>query len=109
MTKITLKGNQIKTIGKLPKVGKKAPKFKLVKTDLSTARLKDFKGKKVLINITPSIDTGICANSLRKFNEEAAGLDNTVVLHVIKGPSVCSFSLLCCRRNRECDSHYQIF
>ena len=68
MTKITLKGNQIKTIGKLPKVGKKAPKFKLTKVDLSTAKLKDFKGKKVLINITPSIDTGICANSLRKFN-----------------------------------------
>ncbi len=84
MTKITLKGNQIKTIGKLPKVGKKAPKFKLVQTDLSTARLKDFKGKKVLINIFPSIDTGICAASLRKFNETAAGMENTVVLNVSK-------------------------
>ncbi len=84
MTKITLKGNQIKTIGKLPKVGKKAPKFKLVQTDLSTAKLKDFKGKKVLINIFPSIDTGICAASLRKFNETAAGLDNTVVLNISK-------------------------
>lgn len=84
MTKITLKGNQIKTIGKLPKIGKKAPKFKLTKVDLSTAKLKEFKGKKVLINITPSIDTGICANSLRKFNESAAGMDNTVVLHVSK-------------------------
>ncbi len=84
MTKITLKGNQIKTIGKLPKVGKKAPKFKLVQTDLSTAKLKDFKGKKVLINIFPSIDTGICAASLRKFNETAAGLENTVVLNVSK-------------------------
>ncbi len=84
MTKITLKGNQIKTIGKLPKVGKKAPKFKLVQTDLSTAKLKDFKGKKVLINIFPSIDTGICAASLRKFNETAAGLENTVVLNISK-------------------------
>jgi len=84
MTKITLQGNQIKTIGKLPKVGKKAPKFKLVKTDLSKAGLKDFKGKKVLINIFPSIDTGICAASLRKFNETAAGLENTVVLNVSK-------------------------
>jgi thiol peroxidase len=84
MAKITLKGNQIKTVGKLPKVGKKAPKFKLVKTDLSTARLKDFLGKKVLINITPSIDTGICAASLRKFNETAAAMDNTVVLNVSK-------------------------
>lgn len=84
MAKITLKGNTIKTIGKLPKVGKKAPKFKLVKTDLSRARLKDFKGQKVLLNITPSIDTGICADSMRKFNEAASGLENTVVLHVSK-------------------------
>ncbi|MGI9530246.1 thiol peroxidase [Lutimonas sp.] len=84
MTKITLKGNQIKTIGKLPKVGKKAPKFKLVQTDLSTGKLKDFKGKKVLLNIFPSIDTGICAASLRKFNETAAGLENTVVLNISK-------------------------
>jgi len=84
MAKITLKGNPVKTIGKLPKVGKKAPKFKLVKNDLSVARLKDFRGKKVLLNITPSIDTGVCANSVRKFNEAAAGLDNTVVLYVSK-------------------------
>jgi len=84
MAKITLKGNQIKTIGKLPKVGKKAPKFKLVNTDLSTARLKDFKGKKILLNIVPSVDTGICAASLRKFNETAANMENTVVLTVSK-------------------------
>jgi thiol peroxidase len=84
MAKITLKGNPIKTIGKLPKIGKKAPKFKLVKTDLSIGKLKDFKGKKVLLNITPSIDTGICAASMRKFNEEAAGLDNTVIVNVSK-------------------------
>jgi thiol peroxidase len=84
MTKIALKGTQIKTEGKLPKVGKKAPKFKLVKTDLSKTRLKDFKGKKVLINIFPSIDTGICAASLRKFNETVVNNDNTVVLNVSK-------------------------
>jgi thiol peroxidase len=84
MTKIALKGTQIKTRGKLPKIGKKAPKFKLVKTDLSVARLKDFKGKKILINIFPSIDTGICAASLRKFNESVANNDNTVVLNVSK-------------------------
>lgn len=84
MAKITLKGNPVKTIGKLPKIGKKAPKFKLVKSDLSVAKLKDFKGKKVLINITPSIDTGVCQNSVRKFNEAAAGLENTVVLYVSK-------------------------
>jgi thiol peroxidase len=84
MTKITLKGNRIKTIGKLPKVGKKAPGFKLVKTDLSRVKLKDFKGKKVLLNIAPSIDTGICAASLRRFNQEAANLENTVVLTITK-------------------------
>ncbi len=84
MTKITLKGTKIKTSGKLPKIGKKAPKFKLVKTDLSKARLKEFKGKKILINIFPSIDTGICAASLRKFNESVVNNDNTVVLNVSK-------------------------
>jgi len=84
MAKITLKGNPIKTIGKLPKTGKKAPKFKLVKTDLSIGKLKDFKGQKILLNITPSIDTGICAASMRKFNEAAAGLDNTVIINVSK-------------------------
>ena len=82
MAKITLKGNPIKTVGKLPKTGKKAPGFKLVATDLSEKKLKDFKGKKVLLNITPSLDTGVCAASLRKFNEEGAKLENTVVINV---------------------------
>lgn len=80
MAKITLKGNPIKTIGKLPKVGEKAPKFTLVKADLSKAKLKDFKGSKVILNIFPSIDTGTCAASVRKFNEEAGKLENTKVL-----------------------------
>lgn len=82
MTKITLKGNPIKTVGKLPKVGKKAPSFKLVKNDLSTAQLKDFKGSKVILNINPSLDTGVCATSLRKFNEKAAALENTTIINV---------------------------
>ena len=82
MTKITLKGNPFKTVGKLPKVGKKAPKFSLIKADLSKAKLKDFKGSKVVLNIFPSIDTGTCAASVRKFNEEAAKLENTKVLCV---------------------------
>ncbi|MDV7188069.1 thiol peroxidase [Lutibacter sp. TH_r2] len=80
MAKITLKGNPFKTVGKLPKVGKKAPKFSLVKADLSKAKLKDFKGSKVVLNIFPSIDTGTCAASVRKFNEEAGKLENTKVL-----------------------------
>lgn len=82
MTKITLKGNAIKTVGKLPKVGKKAPGFKLIKNDLSTAQLKDFIGSKVILNINPSLDTGVCATSLRKFNEKAAELENTTIINV---------------------------
>lgn len=84
MAKITLKGNPVKTIGKLPKIGKKAPKFKLVKSDLSVAKLKDYKGSKLILNITPSIDTGVCANSVREFNKLAAGIENTKVLYVSK-------------------------
>lgn len=82
MAKITLKGNKIKTVGKLPKVGKKAPSFKLIGNDLSVSKLKNFKGKKILLNITPSLDTGVCAASLRKFNEEGAKLENTIVINV---------------------------
>ncbi|MGB5264599.1 MAG: thiol peroxidase, partial [Lutimonas sp.] len=82
MTKITLKGNETKTVGKLPKVGKKAPDFKLIKNDLTKASLKDFKGSKILLNITPSLDTGVCATSLRKFNEAAAGMENSVIINV---------------------------
>lgn len=70
MTTITLKGNPIETVGTLPKVGDKAHDFSLLKQDLSRATLKDFAGKKVL-NIFPSIDTGVCAASVRKFNEIA--------------------------------------
>jgi thiol peroxidase len=80
MAKITLKGNPVKTIGSLPKIGKKAPKFTLIKSDLSKAKLKDFKGSKLILNIFPSIDTGTCASSVRNFNKEAANLENTKVL-----------------------------
>ena len=80
MTKITLKGNPINTIGKLPKVGKEAPKFSLIKSDLSKAKLKDFKGSKLVLNIFPSLDTGTCAASVRRFNKEAGDLKNTKVL-----------------------------
>jgi thiol peroxidase len=80
MAKITLKGNPIKTVGSLPKVGKKAPKFSLIKSDLSKVKLKDFKGSKLILNIFPSLDTGTCAASVRNFNKEAASLENTKVL-----------------------------
>ena len=68
MASITLKGNAINTIGKLPEVGQTAPDFELVKTDLSTTKLSDYKGSRVVLNVFPSIDTGICAASVREFN-----------------------------------------
>ena len=80
MANITLKGNEIHTIGELPKVGSRAPDFSLVKTDLSKVSIADFKGKKIVMNIFPSIDTGTCATSVRTFNKEAASLENCVVL-----------------------------
>lgn len=82
MARITLKGNPINTSGDLPKVGSKAPDFKLTKNDLSDTSLKDYAGKKIVLNIFPSIDTGVCASSVRRFNAEAAKLNNTVVLCV---------------------------
>ncbi len=84
MARITFKGNPISTVGALPAVGSNAPDFKLTKTDLSDVSLKDFAGKKVILNIFPSIDTGVCATSVRKFNQEAANLPNTVVVGVSK-------------------------
>lgn len=80
MASITLGGNPINTIGELPKVGTKAPEFQLVKNDLSIAELSNYKGSKVILNIFPSIDTGTCATSVRKFNESASALENTTVL-----------------------------
>lgn len=80
MAKITFKGTAAHTQGDLPAVGSSAPDFKLTAGDLSEKSLSDFKGKKVVLNIFPSIDTGTCAASVRKFNEKAAGLENTVVL-----------------------------
>jgi len=72
------------TLGNLPPIGSLAPDFELTKTDLSAARLADYRGKKIVMNIFPSLDTGTCANSVRGFNKEAAGLNNTVVLCISK-------------------------
>jgi thiol peroxidase len=80
MASITLGGNPIHTSGELPKVGTKLADFKLVKNDLSIASLGDFAGSKLVLNIFPSIDTGTCAASVRKFNESASKLENTKVL-----------------------------
>jgi thioredoxin-dependent peroxiredoxin len=80
MAQITLKGNPISTIGNLPGVNLPAPAFSLTKTDLSECSLNDFKGKTIILNIFPSLDTPVCATSVRRFNEEAGGLNNTIVL-----------------------------
>ena len=82
MAQITFKGDRIKTCGELPAKNSLAPDFTLVKQDLSDSALSDYKGKRLILNIFPSIDTGVCAMSVRKFNEKAAALKNTVVLCV---------------------------
>ena len=82
MTKIAFKGSPVNTSGTLPKVGDTAPDFTLVDGSLSEVKLSDFKGKNVILNIFPSLDTGVCAKSVRSFNEKAGSLDNTVVLGI---------------------------
>jgi thioredoxin-dependent peroxiredoxin len=82
MAEITLKGNKIHTAGNLPATGTQAPDFRLTKGDLSDASLKDFAGRKLVLNIVPSLDTGICAASARRFNQDATGLAGTVVLTI---------------------------
>ncbi len=84
MATVTLKGNKVNVEGHLPASGTQAPEFTLVKSDLSEITLSSLKGKKVVMNIFPSLDTSVCAMSVRKFNELAAGLDNTVVLAISK-------------------------
>lgn len=80
MAAITLGGNPVNTSGELPKVGSKAPDFKLVNKDLGVVSLADFAGKKVVLNIFPSVDTPTCAASVRNFNAKANEVANTTVL-----------------------------
>ncbi len=80
MTTITRQGAEIEISGDLPEVGSAAPAFTLAATDLSDCSLSDFAGKKVILNIFPSIDTPTCARSVRAFNERAAAMNNAVVL-----------------------------
>ncbi len=80
MAKISLKGNAISTNGDLPKVGSPAPDFKLVDGDLNDVSLEDFRGKKKLLNIVPSLDTGVCATSTKKFNDHAKDHLDAVIL-----------------------------
>lgn len=82
MATTAFKGNPVSTVGELPAQGSSAPDFTVTSADLSDVSLKDLAGKRVVLNIFPSVDTGVCAASVRKFNELAAGLDNTAVVCV---------------------------
>ncbi|MDZ4199432.1 MAG: thiol peroxidase [Kiritimatiellia bacterium] len=82
MAQITFKGNPVQTSGTLPPRGSVAPGFHLAKTDLTDVGLEDFAGKKKILSIVPSLDTGVCAESARKFNEAVNGLDGVVLLNI---------------------------
>ena len=82
MALVALEGNPVNTAGELPAVGNAAPDFSGVKNDLSECSLSELTGKKVVLNIFPSIDTPVCAASTRRFNQEASSMKNTVVLCV---------------------------
>ena len=82
MATITFKGNPIRTNGSLPAVGKKAPAFKLTASDLTDISLSKYAGRRKVLNIFPSLDTPVCAKSVRQFNERAASIKNAVVLNI---------------------------
>lgn len=80
MAEVTFQGAPVKVFGKFPQPGSKAPAFSLCAADLNDLSLEDFQGKTLVLNIFPSIDTPVCATSVRKFNEKVASLNNTAVL-----------------------------
>ena len=84
MTNLTFKGNPASTVGTLPAVGENAPNFSLVAGDLSERTFESYEGKALILNIFPSLDTGVCAKSVKQLNDLAATLDNIHVLHVSK-------------------------
>lgn len=79
MTQVTFQGNKVSLNGQLPSVGSQAPEVKLCDTDLKDFQLKDKKGSVVIFSIVPSLDTGVCATSARKFNQEASSLNGVTV------------------------------
>lgn len=84
MAQTFLGPNAVNTIGDLPKVGSTAPDFTLVASDLKPVRYQDYSGKNIILNIFPSVDTGVCATSVREFNKRAASLNDSVVLCISK-------------------------
>lgn len=83
-TSITMRGEEIHTVGVLPEVGTRAKEFSLADKDMNDKSLADFAGKNIVLNIFPSVDTKVCSESVRTFNKEAANLENTVVLCISK-------------------------
>jgi thiol peroxidase len=100
MSNVTLKGNPVSLLGNFPKIGQTAPVFTLVAKDLKDMGLKDFAGKRKVLNIVPSLDTAVCATSTRKFNEAASKLNNTVVL-VISADLPFAMSRFCVAEGLE--------
>lgn len=84
MAQVSFKGNNVHTAGNLPQVGEHVKDFTLVDVDLNEKKLSDYSGKYVVMNIFPSVNTGVCATSVRKFNEQASSLNNTKVLCISK-------------------------
>lgn len=84
MATIKFMGNPMTTVGNLPAAGETAPDFKLTAQDLSEISLKDFEGKQIVLNIFPSLDTEVCAASVRRFNQDVAKYPDTVVLCISK-------------------------
>ncbi|MCB0354253.1 MAG: thiol peroxidase [Bdellovibrionales bacterium] len=80
MASVTLKGNPFEVTGNIPKAGEKVPTFSLTDRDLQQVGPSTYSGKKIVFNIFPSIDTPVCATSVKRFNEEASSMGNTVVL-----------------------------
>lgn len=80
MATITLGGNTAHTSGNLPEIGSQLPDFTLTTVDLASQSLSDFAGQNLVLNVFPSVDTGVCAQSIREFNKAASDLDNTKVL-----------------------------
>lgn len=82
MASITFHGNPVSTVGELPKVGEKLPAFTVVNNEMKNVSDSDFAGKRLVINIFPSVDTGVCATQVRTFNKKAAELENTAVIGI---------------------------
>lgn len=100
MAKVTLKGNTIETSGELPSIKSKASPFRLVDKDLNDRTLADYKGKKKILSIVPSLDTAVCSLSAKKFNQSAAAHPDTVIL-VISGDSPFAQKRVCGAENLD--------